>query len=527
MGIAHDLFSRGRFNMRDASAAAQDPSNQEPLLDAIIIGGGINGCGIAMDAAGRGLKVLLCEQADLAAATSSRSSKLIHGGLRYLEFYQFRMVGKALAEREALLHNAPHIIWPLRFRLPHRPHLRPAWMIRIGLFLYDHLARRESLPGSKGIRFNANSPLRSHITRGFEYSDAWVDDARLVVLTARAAAQHGAKIRTRTACVAAERTNGHWHVTLEDRRTGQRSLHRSRALINAAGPWAGSLLDSVIDTQVRRQVRLVKGSHIVVPRMHPGEEAYILQNVDNRIVFVIPYEQDFSLIGTTDVDYQGDPADATISNEEITYLLRVVNSHFKHQLDTSDIRWSYAGVRALFDDEHSSTAAQRASRDYTLDVDARSGQPPLISVLGGKITTYRRLAEDATDRLCDLLHSPARAWTEHATLPGGDCADQARLLSDLDKLYPWLPNTLSQRFARSYGTLTHELLQDCTSIDDLGRHFGVDLYALEVRYLIQHEWALTAEDVLWRRTKLGLRINTNTVAALQDFMDIRSKWRKT
>ena len=513
--------------MREASAHPQHPTSNDPLLDAIVIGGGINGCGIALDAAGRGLKVLLCEQDDLASATSSRSSKLIHGGLRYLEFYQFRMVGRALAEREALLHNAPHIIWPLRFRLPHRPHLRPAWMIRIGLFLYDHLARRKSLPGSKGIRFDANSPLRAHITRGFEYSDAWVDDARLVALTARAAAQHGAQILTRTACVAATRVDGHWQVTLEDRQTSQRTQHRSRALINAGGPWAGRLLESVIDTRVRRPVRLVKGSHIVVPRLYPSDEAYILQNVDNRIVFVIPYEQDFSLIGTTDVDYQGDPAQAVISAEETTYLLRVVNSHFRQQLSETDICWSYAGVRALFDGEHPGAAAQQASRDYTLDIDARPNQPPLISVLGGKITTYRRLAEDATDSLCELLNSPARAWTHDAVLPGGDFADQPRLLADLHKLYPWLPDGLARRFVRSYGTLTHELLQDCKSLDDLGRHFGADLYALEVRYLIQHEWALTAEDVLWRRTKLGLRIKPSAVAALQDFMDIRSKWRKT
>lgn len=512
--------------MREASAHPLESSSNR-LLDAIIIGGGVNGCGIALDAAGRGLSVLLCERDDLASATSSRSSKLIHGGLRYLEFYQFRMVGKALAEREALLHNAPHIIWPLRFRLPHRPHLRPAWMIRVGLFLYDHLARRKSLPGSKSIHFTANSPLQAQITRGFEYSDAWVDDARLVALTARAAAQHGAQILTRTACVAAKRQAGHWLVTLENRQTGQRTEHRSRALINAAGPWAGSLLSSVIDTQVRRPVRLVKGSHIIVPRLYQGDEAYILQNVDNRIIFVIPYEQDFSLIGTTDVDYQGDPSAATISAEETTYLLRVVNSHFRHQLSAADIRWSFAGVRALFDTAHPGGMAQQASRDYTLDIEARTGQPPLMSVLGGKITTYRRLAEEATDHLCELLHSPARAWTHNNVLPGGDFPDQPELLADLHQLYPWLPDGLARRFVRSYGTLTHELLQNCSNLDALGRHFGAGLYALEVRYLIQHEWALTAEDVLWRRTKLGLRLKPSAVSALEDFMQIRNKWRRS
>jgi len=508
--------------MPDAPVHRPILAAEDDIFDVLVIGGGVNGCGIAMDAAGRGLKVLLCEQDDLASATSSRSSKLIHGGLRYLEFYQFRLVGKALAERETLLRNAPHIIRPMRFRLPHQPHLRPAWMIRIGLFLYDHLARRETLPGSTGLRFDASSPLRPQIVRGFEYSDAWVDDARLVVLTAQAAARHGAQILTRTACVAAQRADGLWQVTVENRQTGQRSQYRSRALVNAAGPWVDSVLTSVIDTTVRRPLRLVKGSHIVVPRLHPGEESYILQNTDNRIVFVIPYEDDFSLIGTTDVDYQGNPAAASISAQETDYLLRVVNAHFRHQLSRSDVVWSYAGVRALFDDANG--RAQAASRDYALDIDTRPGQAPLLSVLGGKITTYRRLAEQATDQLCELLHSPARAWTADSVLPGGDFQDQPTLLADLQKLYPWLPSNMARRFARSYGTLTHDLLQGCRSLDDMGRHFGADLYALEVRYLIRQEWAINAEDVLWRRTKLGLHIKGGAVAALQDFMDIRSKW---
>lgn len=505
-------------------APHHSPPPVAPIHDVLVIGGGINGCGIAMDAAGRGLKVLLCEQDDLASATSSRSSKLIHGGLRYLEFFQFRLVGKALAERETLLRNAPHIIRPMRFRLPHQPHLRPAWMIRAGLFLYDHLARRETLPGSHGVRFAADSPLRPQIVRGFEYSDAWVDDARLVVLLAQAAAQHGAHILPRTACVHAERRDDLWHITLEDRRTGQRTQHLARALVNAAGPWVDSLLAEVIQTPVRHPLRLVKGSHIVVPRLHSGEHAYILQNEDNRIVFVIPYEDDFSLIGTTDVDYQGDPATVQISEQESLYLLRVVNSHFRQQLQDRDIVWSFSGVRALADDTNGK--AQSASRDYSLETDARPGQAPLISVLGGKITTYRRLAEQATDQLCELLRSPARAWTADSVLPGGDFRDQASLVADLHTLYPWLPASMIQRFARSYGTLTHELLGDCQNMDDLGRHFGADLYAREVRYLIQHEWALTAEDVLWRRSKLGLRIKSAAEPVLQDFMDIRSQWRR-
>lgn len=509
--------------MRDARVQDANPTASDEIHDVLIIGGGINGCGIAMDAAGRGLKVLLCEQDDLASATSSRSSKLIHGGLRYLEFFQFRLVGKALAEREILLRNAPHIIRPLRFRLPHQPHLRPAWMIRAGLFLYDHLARRKTLPGSHGVRFAADSPLKPAIVRGFEYSDAWVDDSRLVVLIAQAAAQHGAQILPHTACVQARREGDLWHVMLEDRRTGQRSQHLSRALVNAAGPWVAQLLDQVIDTPVRRPLRLVKGSHIVVPRLHDQEHAYILQNEDNRIVFVIPFEDDFSLIGTTDVDYQGDPAAAQISAQETRYLLRVVNRHFRQQLTETDILWSFAGVRALADDADGK--AQSASRDYSLDIEQRTGQPPLLSVLGGKITTYRRLAEQATDQLCDLLNRPARPWTADSVLPGGDFPDQATLMADLRKLYPWLPESMAQRFSHSYGTLTHELLQDCSSMDDMGRHFGADLYGQEVHYLIQNEWAINADDVLWRRSKLGLRIKPGGVAALQDFMDIRSQWR--
>lgn len=509
--------------MPDAGAPHRDPSSQV-IHDVLIIGGGINGCGIAMDAAGRGLSVLLCEQDDLASATSSRSSKLIHGGLRYLEFFEFGLVGKALAERETLLRNAPHIIRPLRFRLPHQPHLRPAWMIRLGLFLYDHLARRETLPGSHGVKLAADGPLRPEITRGFEYSDAWVDDARLVVLAARAAAERGAIILPRTACVKAERLDDLWHVTLEDRRTGQRREQRSRALVNAAGPWVSTLLEKVIESPARRPLRLVKGSHIVVPRMYPGEHAYILQNVDNRIVFVIPFEEDFSLIGTTDVDYQGDPAAAAISGEETRYLLRLVNSHFRQPITEDDVLWSFAGVRALADEADGK--AQAASRDYLLDTESAPGQAPLLSVLGGKITTYRRLAEQAADELCELLQRPARAWTSDATLPGGDFTDPATLLADLQKLYPWLPEALARRFVRSYGTLTHELLGDCARLDDMGRDFGAGLHALEVRYLIRNEWASSADDVLWRRSKLGLRLRPGQVRALQNFIELRSQWRR-
>lgn len=476
----------------------------QQIEDVIVIGGGVNGSGIAMDAAGRGLRVLLSEMDDLGSATSSRSSKLIHGGLRYLEFYEFRLVREALAEREALLGNAPHIMWPLRFRLPHRPHLRPAWMIRIGLFLYDHLAKRELLPASRGLQFGADSPLVSSIDRGFEYSDGWVDDARLVVLCATAARQHGATVRTRSRCVRAERVDGLWRVTLQDQSTGKTSEHHCRTLINAAGPWVSRLFSEVLQQPAPRQIRMVKGSHIVVPRMAIGEQAYILQNEDGRIVFVIPYENDFSLIGTTDVDYQGDPSAVSISTEETNYLIKVVNDHFREQLSASDIVWTFSGVRPLMDDEASS--AQKASRDYSFELDAKPGQAPLLSVFGGKITTYRKLAEAAVDSLAEFFPHAGPAWTHDASLPGGDFADQASLVADLTHRHPWLPTKLAARWARTYGTLVQDILRDCTSLNDLGEHFGAGLYGREVEYLIANEWATTVEDILWRRTKLGLHL---------------------
>ncbi|GGD05909.1 glycerol-3-phosphate dehydrogenase [Halopseudomonas salina] len=484
----------------------------QQIEDVIVIGGGVNGSGIAMDAAGRGLKVLLCEMGDLGSATSSRSSKLIHGGLRYLEFYEFRLVREALAEREALLRNAPHIMWPMRFRLPHRPHLRPAWMIRIGLFLYDHLAKRELLPASRGLRFGPDSPLVESIDRGFEYSDGWVDDARLVVLCATAARQQGATIRTRSRCIRAERVDGMWHVTLQDLSTGKTSQHQCRALINAAGPWVSSLFSDALQQPAPKQIRMVKGSHIVVPRMAIGEQAYILQNEDGRIVFVIPYEDDFSLIGTTDVDYQDDPSVVSISPDETSYLIRVVNDHFREKLREDDVVWTFSGVRPLMDDESSS--AQKASRDYSFELDAAPGQAPLLSVFGGKITTYRKLAEAAVDNLGEFFPEAGPAWTRYASLPGGDFADHASLAADIARHRPWLPTTLVARWVRTYGTLVQNLLRDCTSLGDLGEHFGAGLYALEVEYLVTHEWAITVEDILWRRTKLGLHLQHADTAQL-------------
>ena len=494
--------------------AENQPSHN--IHDVIVVGGGVNGCGIAMDAAGRGLKVLLCEAEDLASATSSRSSKLIHGGLRYLEFYEFRLVREALAEREALLRNAPHIMWPLRFYLPHRPHLRPAWMIRIGLFLYDHLARREILPASRGVRFSPDGPLVPTIQRGFEYSDGWVDDARLVVLCAMAARNHGAQVRTRSRCVHAERSADLWHITLHDDLTGETSVHRCKALVNAAGPWVSRLFTEALQRPAPKQIRMVKGSHIVVPRMDIGDHAYILQNRDGRIVFVIPYEDDFSLIGTTDVDYQGDPAAVSISTEETTYLLEVIRDHFRQPLNAEDIVWSFSGVRPLMEDE--STTAQKASRDYSFELDAKAGSAPLLSVFGGKITTYRKLAEAAVDSLVHFFPAAGPAWTRHAPLPGGDFGDHQQLSAELASRFPWLPAQLRQRWVRTYGTLSLEWLSDCHSLEDLGAHFGKGLYAREVTYLVAQEWALTVEDILWRRTKLGLHLAQIDTRALDAFI---------
>jgi len=499
-------------------------NSEQGTFDLIVIGGGINGAGIAADAAGRGLKVLLCEMNDLASATSSSSSKLIHGGLRYLEYHEFRLVREALAEREVLLHKAPHIIWPLRFRLPHRPHLRPAWLIRAGLFLYDHLAKRNTLKGSHSIRFTKGSPLVPEIRKGFEYSDAWVDDARLVVLNAIAARDKGARILTRTRCVHAERRATHnaplWDVTLENQLTGERQTVSAKALVNAAGPWVTQFFDAALETPPPKQIRLVKGSHIIVPRIYSDPEAYILQNTDNRIVFVLPYEGQFSLIGTTDVEYQGDPASASISKDETEYLIKVVNAHFKAKIQAEDIVASYAGVRPLLEDEANSPAA--VTRDYTIELEQPLEQAPLLSVFGGKITTYRKLAEAAVDRLADCFPQMSEHWTASVRLPGGDFDRQANLCQTLQQQYPWLPSQIVKRYVRSYGTLSHQILAGCDSLEQLGEHFGAGLYQREVEYLIRDEWALDLKDILWRRTKLGLSLSSEQRARLAEALAMGS-----
>ncbi|MEH6386606.1 glycerol-3-phosphate dehydrogenase [Pseudomonas profundi] len=491
------------------------PKNGQAPLDLVVIGGGINGVGIANDAAGRGLSVLLCEQHDLAAHTSSASSKLIHGGLRYLEHFEFRLVHEALGEREVLLRKAPHIIWPLRFVLPHRSHLRPRWMLRAGLFLYDHLGARTTLPGSTALRLDARGPLQSRFTHAFEYSDCWADDARLVVLNAIQARALGADIRTRTRCVSARREGGLWQVKLQNA-GGISELVQARTLVNASGPWAAEVIEQVVAGRSPHGVRLVQGSHIVVPQLHPGPQSYILQNEDQRIVFVIPYEQHFSLIGTTDLDYQGDPADISPTPGEERYLLDVVNAHFKRQLTLQDIHHRYAGVRPLLDDEDDNPSA--VTRDYTLTVDAPENEPPLLSVFGGKLTTYRRLAEAALEKLVPWLDG-GPAWTASHALPGGNFETQAALHNELATLFPWLTPLQIARYVRSYGTLCREFLDEAQRSEDLGEDFGGGLSEREVSYLCDREWAITSEDILWRRTKLGLHLGAAQQQRLGEYLE--------
>lgn len=471
--------------------------------DLIVIGGGINGAGIAADAAGRGLSVLMLEAKDLACATSSASSKLIHGGLRYLEHYEFRLVSEALAEREVLLKLAPHIAFPMRFRLPHQPHLRPAWMIRTGLFLYDHLGKRTSLPSSKGLRFGPDSVLKSSLTRGFEYSDCWVDDARLVLLNAQEVVVRGGEVRTRTQVTRAYRENGLWVVEAKNADTGETLTWRAKGLVNATGPWVKHFFDDGLELKSPYGIRLIKGSHIVVPRVHNQPQAYILQNEDHRIVFVIPWMDEFSIIGTTDVEYHGDPHDVKIDDNEVNYLLKVYNDHFKKQLGKEDIVWTYSGVRPLCDDE--SDSPQAITRDYTLDVHDQDGKAPLLSVFGGKLTTYRKLAEHALEKLSGYYENCGPAWTKNAVLPGGDLGtDRDSYAAQLRRRFTWLPEALARRYARTYGTRTEQLLGTAQSLEELGEHFGHNLYEAELRYLIAEEWVVELDDAIWRRTKLGM-----------------------
>ncbi|MND61745.1 Aerobic glycerol-3-phosphate dehydrogenase [compost metagenome] len=472
--------------------------------------------GIAADAAGRGLSVFLCEKDDLASHTSSASSKLIHGGLRYLEHYEFRLVREALAEREVLLAKAPHIVKPMRFVLPHRPHLRPAWMIRAGLFLYDHLGKREKLGASRSLRFGPGNPLKANITRGFEYADCAVDDARLVVLNAMAAREKGADIRTRTRCVSAWRIDGVWNVQLEHADGSQQSI-RARALVNAAGPWVAKFIEDDLKLDAPYGIRLIQGSHLIVPRLYDGEHAYILQNEDQRIVFAIPYLERFTLIGTTDREYTGDPAKVAITESETDYLLNVVNEHFNHPLSRADILHTYAGVRPLCNDESDNPSA--VTRDYTLALSASKGEAPLLSVFGGKLTTYRKLAESAMTQLAPFFTQMRGSWTASATLPGGEDMTTPYALADaILARCGWLPAEIAKRWALTYGSRVWRLLEGVEGPDDLGQTIGGGLFTREVDYLCSEEWATDADDILWRRTKLGLFTSQAEQQVLRDYL---------
>ncbi len=507
-----------------SSASSAFPASPAPATDCdvLIVGGGINGCGIARDLAGRGWRVVLCEKDDLASHTSSSSTKLIHGGLRYLEYYEFSLVRKALQEREVLLKSAPHIMWPLRFVMPHDPSMRPAWIIRIGLFMYDHLARREVLPGSRSVDLRAHAagkPLKAQYKRGFIYSDGWVDDARLVVLNALDAKARGAQVLTRTRCVNAQRDADGWTTTLLGADGSRRTL-RARAVVNAAGPWAESFLRGVArsakgEALATKSLRLVKGSHIVVPRLFEHDHAYIFQNPDKRIIFAIPYQDEFTLIGTTDIELTGDdPGAARIAEEEVEYLCTQASRYFEKTIAPSDVVWTYSGVRPLLDDDSGDPSA--VTRDYLLESNTTAA--PLLSVWGGKITTFRKLAEDAADEVGRMLGQSVQqrpAWTGGAFLAGGDLSpwigparrpdeDFERFVEAVQARYPWLGAHLARRLARAYGARIADLLGDAAAMADLGLEVAPGLHERELRFLQDNEWAVSAEDVLWRRSKLGL-----------------------
>ncbi|MCC6781139.1 MAG: glycerol-3-phosphate dehydrogenase [Hyphomicrobiales bacterium] len=486
-------------------------------FDLAIVGGGINGAGIARDAAGRGLRVVLIEQNDLASGTSSASTKLIHGGLRYLEHGWFRLVREALIEREVMWRMAPHLIRPMRFVLPVTPGMRPAWMLRLGLLLYDHLGGRKLLPATRALDLTCDplgKPLAPGPQRGFEYSDCRADDARLVVLNAVDAAERGAVVRTRTRCIAAER-DGEWRLVLEVR--GRRDVVSARILVNATGPWLRHFAAAVLGEEQPAPVRLDKGSHIVVRRLFEHDRGYIFQLWDRRIVFALPFEEHFTLIGTTDEGFDGDPGSVTASTAEVAYLCNAANQYFRTRINPSDVVWSFAGVRALYDD--GSGKAQDVSRDYVLTLDGPEGRAPLLTVYGGKITTYRRLAEQALDRLAPHV-ACGPGWTSGAALPGGELPPDGldALVASTRRSRPFLAPEHARRLVRSYGTRVARVLGAARSLGDLGPPLGADLTAAEVHYLMEREWALTADDVLWRRSKLGLRFSPSEREALARFM---------
>ncbi|MFP1643008.1 glycerol-3-phosphate dehydrogenase [Pontitalea aquivivens] len=524
------------------------PRAADGVADLFIIGGGINGCGIARDAAGRGLSVVLAEMGDLAQATSSASTKLFHGGLRYLEYFEFRLVREALKERETLLVAMPHISWPMRFVLPMHPDMRfaadtptarllalivpwmkgrrPFWLIRLGLFLYDHLGGRRILPGTCALDLRADPAgraLQPRFRRAYEYSDCWIDDARLVVLNARDAAARGARIMVRTRVISAERRGDLWHVVTEG--PEGRADHRARALVNAAGPWVEDVIRTTLRLNTARGVRLVRGSHIVTRRLFDHEKCYFFQGTDGRIIFAIPYERDFTLIGTTDMDHQGRPDQAECTGGEQDYLCDFASRYLARPVTRDQIVWTYSGVRPLYNDGASSATA--ATRDYVLGLDTggeaagrADGAPPLLNVFGGKITTYRRLAESALAKLAPFLPGAGGDWTARVPLPGGDFPHDgvAALIAGLRADYPFLTDDWAARLVRAYGTEARAILGPARSRADLGRDFGATLTEAELRWLMTREWARAAEDVIWRRSKLGLRMTPDQIAALAAFM---------
>ncbi|MFN2353692.1 MAG: glycerol-3-phosphate dehydrogenase [Desulfopila sp.] len=492
-----------------------------PVYDLAIIGGGVNGCGIARDAAGRGLSVVLCEQNDLAGGTSSASTKLIHGGLRYLEYYEFRLVREALKEREVLLNAAPHIIWPLRFILPHHKGLRPYWLIRLGLFLYDHLGNRKLLPGTSTVDLTsdeAGTPLKKLFSKAFEYSDCWVIDSRLVVLNAMDARANGAEIRTRTTCISARRRDGVWVLETEDGNSGEISTIKAASLVNASGPWLDSFLSHTSHKDTGEHIRMVKGSHIIVNRLFNHERCYIFQNSDGRIIFAIPYEGDFTLIGTTDVDFHGDPGTVRIDETEIDYLCSAASEYFTSPVTPQDVVRSYSGIRPLFDDGKGE--AKSATRDYVLTVDEEEHRTPLLSIYGGKITTYRKLAEAVLQKLRPYFPQMSDNWTESEVLPGGDFHPSA-FSAEVQKLQDTcscISDRHAVRLVRNYGTRAFDIIKNVKDTSDLGRCFGSDLYEVEVIYLMHNEWAQTADDVLWRRSNMGLSLSEKEARELDTWM---------
>jgi glycerol-3-phosphate dehydrogenase len=499
------------------------------IYDLFVIGGGVNGCGIARDASGRGLKVFLAEQGDLASGTSSASTKLIHGGLRYLEHYEFRLVREALIEREVLLRAAPHIIWPLRFVLPHHQGLRPRPLIRLGLFLYDHLGGRKILPGTRSVDLRSDvtgAPLKDEFTHGYEYSDCWVEDARLVVLNARAAAAKGAEIRTRTKCVSARRTDGVWEVLIQGD-GGTEEKIQAKALINSAGPWVSQVLGEVVGRNDPDKIRMVKGSHLVVDKLYDHDRCYIFQNADGRICFAIPYEQNYTLIGTTDEDHKGEPGAPRISDSETDYLLSAVSEYFKRPVTRDHVRWAYSGIRPLYDD--GASKAQEATRDYVLKLDSPEGGAPLLSVFGGKITTFRKLAESALERMQPFFPQMGRPWTANVPLPGGDFpyGEVDQRIADLVRKYSFLTPRNVRRMFRAYGTDAEAIFDGARFAQDMGQGFGL-LTEREIEWLKANEWARSADDVLWRRSKLGLHLSQEDQDALRTYFEPgkRAKSRK-